>query len=497
MCTDDTPKVSANHAGEPSPSTSAPAGGATPKPGWNRRTFLKAAALGTATAAMLGKGSAGEALAHEDTKSSCTANDIEVLGGQIINEPCTCTPGGTFEAIAKFTVINQNNATRKCITLHLGGGGTLGGKDFLLVTGSDGVSGSSNISGLGTTQTMYAKLGTVSCNFGKECYANSAIAFQTAQNQSDTACSGPLQKYPGGQCRRQEICITGFSAKLECVSGCGPDAVPTNCNVGCGGTLYLRASAVGGTDGSTGTYTFTVTAPNGTTQTLTGSSPQCFAITNPQSGTYTLQAADSNGCFREAQSGNVTVTQIAKPTLSGGNPDCDGNVTYTVTNCDANLTYTFKEVDCSTGALIRTLGSGKGTCSLTATFPQDDADHCVVVTASNGDSACDQTSLPVTKHINAPVKVSLNPFVQTDCSGAGSVTAVATGGTGSYTYIFKVNGQEVQRGSNNTLNLPAQLNGQCRTIVVSAVDSNNCPSSPSAPGADTLGISQCVTTTAC
>ena len=510
MCTDDTFDTYESPDDGSTDQGTAPVTESEARPHWNRRTFLKAAALGTAAAALLGRSGgdggglsfgAASALAHEDTKSSCTANDIEVSGGQIINEPCTCAEGGTFEAVAKFLVSNHNNATRKCITLHLGSGGTFGSKDYLLTTDPSGdpTKGTSNISGNGTSQFMYAKLGTVSCNFGKECYTNSVIAFQTAQNQSDTACAGPLQKYPGGQCRRQEICITGFSATLECVSGCGADATPTTCNVGCGGTLYLRASAVGGTDGSNGTYTFTVTAPDGTTQyTLTGSSPQCFAITNPQKGTYTLSAADSKGCFRTAKSGNVVVNELAKPTLSGGNPNCDGQVTYTVTNCDANLIYSFKEVNCADPTqVIRTLGGGKGTCSITPTFPQDDADHCVVVTVSNADGSCPVTSEPVTKHINAPVKVSLAPFVQTDCSGAGSVTATATGGTGSYTYIFTVNGTEVQKGASNKLNLAAKLDDSCRTIVVSAVDGNNCPSSPTAPGADTVGIKQCVATSAC
>src|SRR5262245_45149019 len=124
----------------------------------DRRGFLKAAGIG---AAALGTMSIGGALsnasvsAHTDNKSSCTAGDIEVTGGQIINEPCGCTPGGTFPAIAQFTVRNDNNAKRLNITLHLGAGGTLGGRDFVIRTGSDGVSGSCSIGGNGTTQQMY------------------------------------------------------------------------------------------------------------------------------------------------------------------------------------------------------------------------------------------------------------------------------------------------------------------------------------------------------
>ncbi len=53
-----------------------------PTGGFHRRTFLKAAALSTAAAvAMRGGGLGSSVRAHEDSKSSCTANDIEVIGG--------------------------------------------------------------------------------------------------------------------------------------------------------------------------------------------------------------------------------------------------------------------------------------------------------------------------------------------------------------------------------------------------------------------------------
>src|SRR5919199_4998249 len=185
MSTDETNdkinEFSDNVSAEPSASPPASDVEPTAKSSWSRRNFLKAAALGAAAAALAGKGPAS-VLAHTDTKSSCTAQDIEVSSGIIINEPCSCTAGGTFQAIAAFQVTNNNNAARKCITLHMGAGGTFAGMDFLLNTQPDG-SGTSNISGNGTTQTMYANLGTVNCNFSQECYPGSVVAFQTAQNQ--------------------------------------------------------------------------------------------------------------------------------------------------------------------------------------------------------------------------------------------------------------------------------------------------------------------------
>ncbi len=478
-----------NVPAESTKSLSAPDAATTPNPNWSRRTFLKAAALGAATVAVLGKGSTS-VLAHEDTKSSCTANDIEVLGGQIINEPCNCTPGGTFEAIAEFTVINQNNATRKCITLHLGGGGTFGGKDFLLVTGKDGKSGTSNISGLGTTQTMYAFLGTVSCNFGKECYTNSVIAFQTAQNQSDTACAGPLQKYPGGQCRRQEICITGFKASLACTANCSPD---------CGGTATLRAgveTAPTAPGDTPFTYVLTATTATGTSETSYGPTADTshdFSVKVSVDTNYTLKVYDSRlgaNCFRSAGPVAISANPITVTAASGTPPACaGGNSTLTASaTASGSVKYEFFEGTESLGSVETSTGTGSISVLLGPGL------HTIKVVASNGNCSDDET-FSVT--VPTPVKADLGAFKQTDCSGAGSVTATASGGTAPYTYIFTVNTVEVQRGASNVLNLAAQLDGNCRTIKVSALDKNECPSTPSAPGKETVGISQCVTTTAC
>src|SRR5215207_1759985 len=75
--------------------------------GLKRRTFLKAAALGSAIAGLSGLiGQTredglqfGPLTAYADNLSSlnCTANDVRITGpAQIVNEPCSCT--GTFNA---------------------------------------------------------------------------------------------------------------------------------------------------------------------------------------------------------------------------------------------------------------------------------------------------------------------------------------------------------------------------------------------------------------
>src|SRR5262245_13540741 len=65
-------------------------------------------------------GSVPSAQANDLSDSPCTAEDVEIIGsGIVINEPCTCPPGGTFTATVQFTVRNNTSTNRYCIALHL------------------------------------------------------------------------------------------------------------------------------------------------------------------------------------------------------------------------------------------------------------------------------------------------------------------------------------------------------------------------------------------
>jgi len=493
----DTNSTSASN--EPADLAPEAAADTTSKWGLNRRKFLTAAAHGTAAAALLNKGADGllhigplTALAKDLSGNPCTAQDVTVAPQAfVINEPCTCS--GTFNATVQFTVTNNTGTSRYCVTLHIPTGFGVPPQDVVL---GDIASN--------TTQTMTGIVTGFPCNPSggqvcigspgsdgrKKCAANTCLT--VAWNTSPGAAC-PDTTPPGGQCRHQRVCITGYGASLTCV---GNDCTtPGSCDAPCGGSLHLLATVGGGVP----PYTYTLTGSDGTSQTFPASgtttdTSHCFTVTPTQtSTTYTFTVTDSQPCSRTAST-TVTSTVIAKPTLSAGTPDCSGAVTYTVGNCDSSLTYTYKEVNCSTGAVISTLGGGLGVCMLTHTFPQDDADHCVVVTASNGNAACEVTSDKVTSHINAPVTLSLDNFVQTDCSGAGTFTAHASGGTGSYTFTFSVDGGQQQSGSSNTFAYGPVLDGTCHTVSVSVVDSANCPSTPASAS---RSISQCVTTTAC
>jgi hypothetical protein len=468
----------------------------------SRRTFLKAAALGAAAAAVVGRSGSGSlrlgsssVYAHDISTFQCTSNDVRIpTAGQIINEPCDCT--GTFNAIVQFTVTNNAASARNCITLHLcpvtlPNGTIFNPGDVLL----DGI-----IAGK-TTKTMTGTINNYPCGSGLLCFG---VAVPDGRGRCDagTCCSTVTWGVPGqdtcppdhlisSKCRHQQICIQGRGATtLDCDTSL--TGVQDNCAIECGTNATLRAC----TTNAAGLGPFTYVLSDGQTFGPTTETCHDFVV-GPitDTATYTVTITDKDGC---AKSDSVTLTTSAvdTPLLSAGAADCEGDVTLTVTNCDPALTYTYTEVDCTSGATIGTLGSGVGLCSLSVNFPPGSsaADHCVVVTASNGSAACDATSEPVTIHINAVVAVDLAVTGQGNCDGVLTFTATATGGTGSYTYTFSVDGVQAQSGASNTFSYGPVLDGACHTVSVAVQDSAGCPA---APATDSIAVSQCAETTFC
>jgi hypothetical protein len=449
----------------------------------HRRTFLKAAALGTAAAAIVGKGtSIGPlgALADDLSTFQCTAGDVEILGaGQIVNEPCSCS--GTFNATVQFTVRNNAASARGCITLHLVPNAVYPGGDILLQGTIDGK----------TTQTMTGTIQNYPCGVGLQCFGSASGNGRSrcAAGECSTiswtvpgqdAC--PPARQISSKCRHQQICVQGRgNTTVDCdLSSTGGQ---TSCQVPCGGNATVRVCTTN--PSSFGPFTFTL---NG--QSFGPSSDRChdFTVSGITSNTtLTATVTDSSGC---AKSTPVTLSSqlLSTPVLGASEPDCDGNVTYTIQDCNATLTYTYYEVDCASGDVI---GSALGTgCSLTRQWPLGST-HCVRATVSNGTAACNSDSNTVTSEIPAAVTVTLGA-PQAGCSGVVTLTASAEGGVGPYTFRWSVGGNQ-QSESGDALTLQPQLDGTCRTVRVRAIDSRDCESAST----DVRSFSQCVVTTTC
>jgi hypothetical protein len=374
---------------------------------WDRRTFLKAAALGTAAAALWQKGpglTLGPAAAYANDLSSypCTANDVQVLGtGQIVNEPCVCEPGGTFTAKVQFTVTNIAAAGRYCITLHLVAGTDASGnivvpaQDVIL---KDCQSGTSSISGKSTT-TMCGEILNFPCNAGLVCFGEatadrgacdpgtcSTLAWSPSPNNA--GCTSPDQTPPHGQCRHQQICIQGFGATLVC---------KTNCTPKCGEQSVLTACVSGGTP----PYTFVLHSDDGSPdQTIGPTSQTCVDFTVTVVGTviYTVTVTDSTGCSRTA---TFTLTaEAVNVTLDvTGAADCSGILVFTPTvTPPGNCTFAYTDngvplVPTETDVLVVRLNTpGPGQLTYRNL---DGACHTIAVTATCG--GCSATASKTVK----------------------------------------------------------------------------------------------------
>jgi hypothetical protein len=408
---------------------------------WSRRTFLKAAALGTAAAAMAGRsGSGGLHLGSSSASAArdlpqdlfnfpCTAEDIflvDAVGsttplgvGQIINEPCVCT--GTFTAEVQFVVFNKTSTDRYCIALHLSdlfdaeGNLAYAGRDVIL----EDDSGSSDAAPGWTVMT--GTLPSFPCNAGLVCSAVpsvtrgkcsdhcSTVAFSTSPGDSGCALvNGAAPTPPSGQCRHQQICIQGFSVEVECADGdCGPgNVVDDCCTVPCGEDLHLKITATGGAAGCPGPLTIGVKHEDDAAfTTVTPDANGCVTIPDPKTGTYTVRATDTQcaggaNCFRE-DTIEVCVESVDTTLAVAGDDNCDGVLTFTAaavghTGCSFNWWIDDVLQSETSNTLIY------DPCAL---GHLDGADHTVAAQAVCGDCEADIATATVNQCVTSTVTI--------------------------------------------------------------------------------------------
>ncbi len=237
-----------------------------PSTPWNRRTFFKSAALGTAAAAMYTGGQmalrpADARYANDLSNLPCTANDVQIIGtGIVVNEPCDCT--GTFDAEVVFRVRNITSTGRYCVSVHL-----TDGRDILLFAPDGTSTAFGKAQGEDFRDTlMTGVLENFPCGAGEVCFGQagvtrgkcdpgtcSTVAWSTTPGQAN--CTSPDLTPPGGQCRHQQICIQGRgNTTLDC--DLTTDAIEESCPVECGATTTLRLCTT--SVAALGPFTFTL-----------------------------------------------------------------------------------------------------------------------------------------------------------------------------------------------------------------------------------------------
>ncbi len=446
--------------------------------GLNRRNFLAAAALGSAAAAFVQKTGSGlsgvrlgplPAFADNLSGLNCTANDVRIVGpGIILNEPCDCT--GTFNAQVQFRVINNTGTTRYCVKVHFCPGtngfdpgdiliGDIPRKSDALytVTIPNYPCGSGLVCFGACGPGVDEITGLPDCSFPKGTPCPAGQCCTTISWDVNPGCPASVIT---SKCRHQQVCIQGRGgATLDCNTSLA--GVQTNCAVECGATTTVRLCT--SEAASFGPFTFVLHVPGQPDQTFTGPGPCHDFTVGPITATTTITGdVTSNDLCKKSASVTLTTTPVAAPIVSAGIPDCNGAVTFAVTNCNSALTYTFQEVtDCSATGTTIGLSQTVAGCPASATFTfapgATDTTHCV------------------------------------RCDGVVTLVATASGGVPPYSFVF--NGATgVVSGTGNTRTIVIQpiLDGVCHSVTVTVTDSRGCSATSAA-----VSWSSCVTTTIC
>ena len=271
-------------------------------------------------------------------------------------------------------------------------------------------------------------------------------------------------------------CATGGTATVSASGGIAPytylwsngqtNATATNLAAGtytvtvtdATGCIKTATATVNQSQGPSVTAQVTVaaTCTTGASATATatgGGSPYTFLWSNGQTtatatnlapGVRTVTVTDANGC---AASASVTVTQPNAPSVSAAataNATCLSGGTATATATGGVTPYTYKWSNNATTASIVNVTAGT---------------YTVTVTSANGCTATATVVLVPPTLPNVLVTASSNA----NCTQPGSASALATGATGPYTYLW----------SNNEVTASA-VNLTGGTYTVTATAANGC-----------------------
>jgi len=433
-------------AGNDGAITASPAGG-TPN-----YSYLWASGGGT-TASRTNLTSGTYSVTVTDSKGCFNTNSVFITQPApvsattaITNETCSYLDDGTATAAASggtpgYTYLwKPNLQTTKTISPLASGTYTL------IVTDTNGCTGTTNaiIAEPAPITISFISQTNVSCNSGND-------GALTARPSGGT----PTYTYlwaPGGE----------TSASLTNLS-MGTYTVTVTDNAGCTGTnrvtitqpaaLTVNATVTNETCNSMNDGTATAIVSGGTSAYTYLWQPGALTsagINNLSNGTYTLTVTDSKGCLKVT---NAVIAEPAPLTVSfssQSNVSCfagnDGIVTANPSGGTVNYTYLWAPGGNTTTTKANLTA---GTYSITVT----DSKGCIIT-----------NSVAITQPL-APLAVSASSLPAT-CYGSvnGSVSSVATDGTGPYTYSWMPGNMAGQ-------NIPNLAAG---TYTVTATDSKGC-----------------------
>lgn len=169
-------------------------------------------------------------------------------------------------------------------------------------------------------------------------------------------------------------------------------------------------------------------------------------IINLTVGTYTVTVTEANGCTLTE---TITITQppVLNLTVLGNNADCFGDESgsATATATGGTPPYTYNWSDSQTGPTAQGLEAGTYTVTVT------DANFCTA-----------QKTVVISQPAQLSVTVN-TPLINCGGTNSGSATAIVTGGSGPYTYLWNTGAT-----TSALTNIPAG------TYSLTVTDNNGC-----------------------
>ncbi len=241
------------------------------------------------------------------------------------------------------------------------------------------------------------------------------------------------------------------SAVFAVNSSSNPTAAISGTNSFCAGYNSVL-SAVGSVPGS-GTITAYQWQLNGSD--IGGAINVNYTATT--AGNYSVIVTNSFGCNATSPAFNVTVFANPIATIIGNNSFCTGSsatLSATSSSAGSGTISSYQWVENGSSIVGATTASYNTTAS---------GNFTVIITNSNGCS--DTSAVWIVSEFSNP-NVNISSFTNVACSGNndGSADAVATSGTGSYTYLWQPGGQTSASVTN--------LSGGVNTVLVT--DGNGC-----------------------